>query len=349
MKITKTTLLEMLGEAGARYVIPVYQRAYSWTESQCDAFWDDAVQTARDRRPHYTGVSLYRLGRSEGAGRSLILVDGQQRLATATLLLAAMRDFVRDDDPGLADELNARYLTVETGEGRVPKIVLSRFDRPSMDAVVLGGEKPEGDRASALVHQTYDRYIGKLRRSGADPREVLRGLELFTIVMAQLEGEDKPQLVYESLNAKGSPLRVSDLVRNLLLTRVGKEEQRRLFELYWEPLEAAFDELEERVMEQRKTPIGVPPPRRRAKVEGVVFDAALHAWATRHIPRANMRTRTDMYGAFKKHLTGKLDMPLERVLESISATCLDFAGRIDSTYATTHIEWVMGKPEGFGG
>ena len=349
MKITKTTLLEMLGEAGARYVIPVYQRAYSWTESQCDAFWDDAVQTARDRRPHYTGVSLYRLGRSEGAGRSLILVDGQQRLATATLLLAAMRDFVRDDDPGLADELNARYLTVETGEGRVPKIVLSRFDRPSMDAVVLGGEKPEGDQASALVHQTYDRYIGKLRRSGADPREVLRGLDLFTIVMAQLEGEDKPQLVYESLNAKGSPLRVSDLVRNLLLTRVGKEEQRRLFELYWEPLEAAFDELEERVMEQRKTPIGVPPQRRRAKVEGVVFDAALHAWATRHIPRANMRTRTDMYGAFKKHLIGKLDMPLERVLESISATCLDFAGRIDSTYATTHIEWVMGKPEGFGG
>ena len=167
--------------------------------------------------------------------------------------------------------------------------------------------------------------------------------------MAQLEGEDKPQLVYESLNAKGSPLRVSDLVRNLLLTRVGKEEQRRLFELYWEPLEAAFDELEERVMEQRKTPIGVPPQRRRAKVEGVVFDAALHAWATRHIPRANMRTRTDMYGAFKKYLTGKLDMPLERVLESISATCLDFAGRIDSTYATTHIEWVMGKPEGFGG
>ena len=182
-----------------------------------------------------------------------------------------------------------------------------------------------------------------------DAPDVLRGLELFAIVMAQLEGEDKPQLVYESLNAKGSPLRVSDLVRNLLLTRVGKEEQRRLFELYWEPLETAFDELEERVMEQRKTPIGVPPQRRRAKVEGVVFDAALHAWATRHIPRANMRTRTDMYGAFKKHLTGKLDMPLERVLESISATCLDFAGRIDSTYATTHIEWVMGKPEGFGG
>ena len=137
-------------------------------------------------------------------------------------------------------------------------------------------------------------------------------------------------------------------MRNLLLTRVGKEEQRRLFELYWEPLENAFDELEERVMEKRKTPIGVPPQRRRAKVEGVVFDAALHAWATRHIPRANMRTRTDMYGAFKKYLTSK-DVPLERTLESISTTCLDFAGRIDSTYATTHIEWVMGKPEGFGG
>ena len=70
MKITKTTLLEMLGEAGASYVIPVYQRAYSWTESQCDAFWDDAVQTARDRRPHYTGVSLYRLGRSAASSSS---------------------------------------------------------------------------------------------------------------------------------------------------------------------------------------------------------------------------------------------------------------------------------------
>lgn len=349
MKITKTTLLEMLGAADAQYVIPVYQRAYSWTESQCDAFWDDAVQTAREGRPHYTGVSLYRPGRADGARRSLVLVDGQQRLATATLLLAAMRDSVREEDPGFADELNARYLMVETEGERAAKIVLSRFDRPSMDAVVLGGERPEGDRASALVHQTYDRYFGKLRRGEADAREVLRGLGLFTIVMAQLEGDDKPQLVYESLNAKGSPLRVSDLVRNLLLTRVGKEEQRRLFELYWEPLENAFDELEERVMEKRKTPIGVPPQRRRAKVEGVVFDAALHAWAVRHIPRANMRTRTDMYGAFKRHLTGKQDMPLERTLESISATCLDFAARIDSPYATTHIEWVMGKPEGFGG
>lgn len=348
MKITKTTLLEMLGDANVQYVIPVYQRAYSWTESQCDAFWDDAVQTARDDRPHYTGVSLYRLGKSDDACRSLILVDGQQRLATATLLLAAMRDFAREKDPALAAELDARYLMVEKEGSRVPKIVLSRFDRPSMDAVVLGGQKPEGDCASALVHQTYDRYASKLRRGGTEPREVLRGLGLFTIVMAQLEGEDKPQLVYESLNAKGSPLRVSDLVRNLLLTRVGKEEQRRLFELYWEPLENAFDELEERVMEKRKTPIGVPPQRRRAKVEGVVFDAALHAWATRHILRANMRTRTDMYGAFKKYLTSK-DVPLERTLESISTTCLDFAGRIDSTYATTHIEWVMGKPEGFGG
>ena len=348
MKITKTTLLEMLGDSDVQYVIPVYQRAYSWTESHCDAFWDDAVQTARDDRPHYTGVSLYRLGKSDGAGRNLILVDGQQRLATATLLLAAMRDFAREKDPALADELNARYLTVKREGASAPKIVLSRFDRPSMDAVMLGGQKPEGERASALVHQTYDRYINKLKRGGAEPREVLRGLSLFTIVMAQLEGEDKPQLVYESLNAKGSPLRVSDLVRNLLLTRVGKDEQRRLFELYWEPLENAFDELEERVMEKRKTPIGVPPQRRRAKVEGVVFDAALHAWATRHIPRANMRTRTDMYGAFKKYLTSK-DVPLERTLESISTTCLDFAGRIDSTYATTHIEWVMGKPEGFGG
>ena len=78
------------------------------------------------------------------------------------------------------------------------------------------------------------------------------------------------------------------------------------------------------------------------------------------IARELNTTRTPIYYYFenkqnlyeavvKKHLTGKLDMPLERVLESISATCLDFAGRIDSTYATTHIEWGMGKPEGFGG
>lgn len=349
MKIAKTTLLEMLGDEGAQFVIPVFQRAYSWTESQCDVFFDDAVQTAREGRPHYTGVTLYRPGRDDGGPRKLILVDGQQRLATATLLLAALRDFSREGDPALADELTRRYLTVDAEGERVPRIVLSRFDRLSMDAVIFGRERPSDDEASELVHRTHDRFLSKLRRAEADAQEVLRGLGLFTIVMARLEGEDKPQLIYESLNAKGSPLRVSDLVRNLLLTRAGKDEQRRLFELYWEPLENTFDELEERVMEKRKTPIGMPPQRRRAKVEGVVFDAALHAWATRHIPRANMRTRTDLYGAFKKHLTGKLDMPLERVLESISVTCLDFAARIDSTYATTHIEWVMGKPEGFGG
>ena len=86
MKIAKTTLLEMLGDEGAQFVIPVFQRAYSWTESRCDVFFDDAVQTAREGRPHYTGVTLYRPGRDDGGPRKLILVDGQQRLATATPL-----------------------------------------------------------------------------------------------------------------------------------------------------------------------------------------------------------------------------------------------------------------------
>lgn len=182
--ITKLeTLLDVLGTPNTQLVIPVYQRVYAWTEAQCNTLWEDVLQAGRTGSPHFAGTILYNV--EESGARRMDVVDGQQRLATVSLMIAALRDYLAGEGKRLSgmgpDELSRRYLEapaagVAGGASATPaagdaltfstcKLVLSRFDRETMSAVVYGAELPCEDELSKNVLANYQMFRDRMDAS----------------------------------------------------------------------------------------------------------------------------------------------------------------------------------------
>lgn len=347
MKTTQMKLIDALCNPDVQFVVPVYQRVYSWTQPHCEALIRDSLAAAIEKREHFVGTVLYRAAKTHGGVKELTLIDGQQRLATVALLAVAIRDAVGAKKNELPDWLE-RCILVELPDGPQPRVILSRPDRATFAAVMLGEELPDEESLSALVLENLEYFKAVLAEPDFNIDLLLQGLGRLTIVGAELDADDRPQLVFESLNAKGMPLKTSDLIRNLLLTQLDFEEQIRLFKEYWEPLEDRFDAIEAAEKAERKSKIGIPPQDRRVEWEGLALDAALHGWLVENSATARPSTRAGLYDAFKTHVSENPDMTLEELLTSINVYCNRFADEFDSPEAKEHINWAIGKPEGFG-
>ena len=367
MRTKQMRLIDALSDPGVQYVVPVYQRVYSWTQPHCEALLRDSLAAALEGRPHFVGTLLYRDAGERDGLRRLTLIDGQQRLATLALLVRVLRDRLTErgqDAPAWLDNC----LTVTPAVGAAskgaaasgvesapsdsavePKVVLSRPDRDTFAAVMLGREQADDAHISQLVLENRDYFASELADPDFDFDLLIEGLGRLTVVVAELDGGDRPQLVFESLNAKGMPLKTSDLIRNLLLTSLERDEQVRLFKQYWEPLEDRFDAIEAAEKEERKNKIGIPPQDRRVEWEGLALDAALHAWLVETSDSIRPSTRVGLYDAFKTYVVDHPELTLEQLLTSINERCSRFADDFDTTEARAHIDWAIGKPEGFGG
>jgi uncharacterized protein with ParB-like and HNH nuclease domain/predicted transport protein len=233
-----------------QFVIPVFQRDYSWTDGHCAQLWKDVVSIGRDSsdRGHFLGSFVYISTGDTSAGFTRwLLIDGQQRLTTLTLLLVALRDHIRetdwrgkDDDP-TPKRLDAYFLknVQEDGE-RFHKLVLRRRDRETLQALVDDTEMP--DRGSERVQDNYEFFREQLRSApGVSPDLVYRGVGRLMVVDVTLDrATDDPQLVFESLNSTGMDLSQSDLIRNFVLMRLQERDQTRLYENYWSKIERLF-------------------------------------------------------------------------------------------------------------
>lgn len=347
MQTKQMRLIDALADPEVRYVVPVYQRVYSWTQPHCEALLRDSMAAAAEGRPHFVGTVLYRAAGEAGGVREHTLIDGQQRLATLALLARALCDRMAGCGQEPPEWLR-QCVSMQVDGKTVPKVVLSRPDRSTFAAVVLGGELPEGDQPSAFVVENHTYFESVLAEPDFDIDLLLDGLGRLTMVVAELDGSDRPQLVFESLNAKGMPLKTSDLIRNLLLTRLDRGEQVRLFKEYWEPLEDRFDAIEEAEKAERKNKIGIPPSDRRVEWEGLALDAALHAWLVEESETARPATRAGLYDAFKNHVAEHPEITLEQLLTSINVRCNRFADEFETPDARVHIDWAIGKYDGFG-
>lgn len=230
-----------------QFVIPVFQRDYSWTEAQCEQLWNDVVRVA-DGGPdatHFLGSVVYAPTGDTSAGFTRwLLIDGQQRLTTLVILLAALRDHIAstdwkggEDDPTVA-RVEAYFLKNVQEEGaRQRKLVLRRFDQETLAALVDRTELPEN--ASERIRDNHEFFREQL--VDADPSAIYRGIGRLVVVDVTLDSRsDNPQLVFESLNSTGLDLSQADLIRNFILMRLKEKEQTRLYELYWNPIERLF-------------------------------------------------------------------------------------------------------------
>ena len=313
MKIKQVGMLDFMGQPGTRFAIPVFQRVYSWTARQCQDLWDDCLRAGQTGEPHFMGLVLY-IPDADGCG-VLDVIDGQQRLTTMSLLIAAAE----------RRDLTARCLQVfDRGGGAAPrcKLALTGEDAPTLAAVVGAGEMPE-EPASRIV-ENY--LLFKEKVDGLTDRGVLlRGLEALQVAAVELEPEDGPQYVFESLNSKGMPLCTADRVRNLIVATAAGDEQDALFEKVWLPLE-------ERAAAAKPL----------ASVTGLV-----HAWLAESYRSERIFDQSEVYGLFKRRLKDEFEGSLACLfadLETYATRYFSDPGMREEADASAEL-WVSGKPD----
>ena len=247
MKATEANFLEFL-KRSPQFVIPIYQRTYSWTERECGQLWEDILRTGgSDAIPaHFTGSIVYiEKGLYQVTSQSsLLVIDGQQRLTTVMLILEALGRHVGDGEPvdGFsAKKLRSYYLLNPLEEGeRGFKLLLTQTDKQSLLALMQ--QKPEPTESSLRISQNFAFFQEQVRSLEATGLALLcKGLAKLTIVdIALSRDQDNPQLIFESMNSTGRELSQADLIRNFILMGLEPTHQTRLYEEHWRPMEIAF-------------------------------------------------------------------------------------------------------------
>lgn len=246
MKATEAKLLSFL-QKSPQFVIPIYQRTYSWTEKQCRQLWDDILRAGSSDTiaVHFIGSIVYiEQGLSQVSHQApLLVIDGQQRLTTVMLLLEALARAIGDDEPvdGFsAAKLRHYYLSnpLESGD-RYFKLLLSQTDNASLKGIIKHTEPPK--EPSLRVTENFDLFTELLAGQKGDFAPVCRGLAKLVVVdIALSRDQDNPQLIFESLNSTGKELSQADLIRNYILMGLEPALQTRLYEDYWRPMELDF-------------------------------------------------------------------------------------------------------------
>lgn len=246
MKATEAKLLDFLKKS-PQFVIPIYQRTYSWTEKECRQLWDDIVRCGSSDKiaVHFVGSIVYvESGLSNVLLRApLLVIDGQQRLTTISLLLAAVAQAVGESEPldGFSQRKIKNYYLVdpeETGE-RHFKLLLSQTDKATLTALVSGGEPPQQPSLRVNANfESFKRWIGEYK---ADLATLCSGLAKLVVVdIALTRDQDNPQLIFESMNSTGKELSQADLIRNFILMGLEPVLQTKLYEQFWRPMEIDF-------------------------------------------------------------------------------------------------------------
>jgi len=242
MQASETKVRQLI-EGTKQYVVPLFQRPYSWSEKHWKTLWADVVDQSKheDGRPHFFGSIVTTPARSvpQGVGKFL-LIDGQQRLTTVQLFLAAIRDCAIElGENRLRERIDGQYLAnaYEEGDERL-KVLPTQEDRPAFRAILGHELVPQG-----RMRACYDYFQTRLGRLPADRLDAihLALVDRLSLVSITCDGDDNPQLIFESLNAKGEKLTPADLIRNFLLMRVHVGDQEKLFKAHWLPIQQALD------------------------------------------------------------------------------------------------------------
>jgi uncharacterized protein with ParB-like and HNH nuclease domain/predicted transport protein len=245
MKAVEAQLLGFIKKS-PQFIIPIYQRTYSWTERECRQLWDIVRSGSNEKiHVHFIGSIVYiESGLSQVTHQApLLVIDGQQRLTTVTLVLAALADAVGDTEPidGFSQRKLRNYYLVnpeETGD-RHFKLLLSQTDNPSLTAVVAGTEQPHEN--SIRVTENYALFKNLIKEGKVDLATICRGLAKLVVVDIALSREhDNPQLIFESMNSTGKELSQADLIRNFILMGLEPTLQTNLYKQFWRPMEVGF-------------------------------------------------------------------------------------------------------------
>ncbi|GAA9868600.1 hypothetical protein VN0644_08980 [Helicobacter pylori] len=245
MKADATPLLEFIKDNQKnQLVIPIYQRVYSWEKEQCKELWDDIVKTGGSDQieGHFIGSILYVLDGITHSDNTLLIIDGQQRLTTITLLLTALRDHLSDEVKH--KEIENHYLINSDKDGdKKFRLILSESDKDTLLSLIDKDRRKPSEPSLKIVEnfKLFEEWV-----SNTDKLEtIFKGLEKLMIVEIALEkGKDDPQLIFESMNSKGMELAQTDLIRNYIVMETEVEKWEGFYNKYWRAMEEDFKQNE---------------------------------------------------------------------------------------------------------
>ena len=287
MQAHESLLLPLLSNQAGRFVVPVYQRRYSWDEEQCAQLWEDIVLTGRGNgTPHFTGsiVTISNDVFDLSGVNPVLIIDGQQRITTITLLLIALYRYSKGHpDENLSfswGEIQDRGFLFDkyrSGDSHY-ELTLSEDDRDTLRSLVDNLVNPDvkilTDSQRLLENLAF--FEERLEAID-DPNVVWSGMQRLEVVYVALkQGADNPQLIFESMNSTGKQLSSADLIRNFIL--MGHVNQDNLYKTYWHPIEELLG----------------------TSTDDNVFDEFIRAYLT-CVNAPTVVNKSEVYSSFKRH------------------------------------------------
>ena len=241
MKGSASHLLEFLEGSRKRFIIPVYQRNYDWKQENCKQLFDDLVQVIREnKQSHFFGsIVSYAHLRDE-----VVLIDGQQRITTVSLILIAMinamkQGIMASEDSNLVDILQDTYIIDKyRKEERKVRLKPFRDDCNAFDRLIFNKEEDyvADSKVTHNYHYFYDRITNLKELTMDELYRAIDSLEIIDIVLEPEHGDD-PQLIFESLNSTGLDLTEADKIRNFILMGLKPDIQEKYYDDYWNKIE----------------------------------------------------------------------------------------------------------------
>ena len=239
MKASETSLQPVI-EGTKQYVVPLFQRTYSWDTKEWEMLWQDLIELCEDEDPrdHFIGsiVTMPTASVPQGIAKFL-LIDGQQRLTTIFILLALLRDAAKTSNGSmLSQEIEETLLTNRFKQGNdVWKLLPTQADRKAFIQLLEVGDVAQQTR----IAKAAAFFKRRLRSPEAPDLETLKKVIVDNLMLVSivLDPDDNPHLIFESLNAKGKPLSQADLIRNYFFMRIHVDDQEQLYEKSWEPMQ----------------------------------------------------------------------------------------------------------------
>lgn len=298
MKAVESNFFKFL-QGTKQFVIPIYQRTYSWSKPQCEQLWNDIVKAGTDESipGHFIGSVVYiEKGIYQVSSvNQLLVIDGQQRLTTLSLLLLALAKYFEEKE-GAGDKtkkklLNYYLLNSEEDATQKYKLYLTQTDKETYFSFLEENDLPKD--FSPRIVENYKFFEESIKKSNLDPEEILNGIHKLFIVDVSLDRNyDNPQLIFESLNSTGLDLSQADLIRNYILMGQEPKLQEELYKKYWFPMEQSY-----------------------GYEYNSYFDRFMRDFLT--IKTGSIPVMRDVYKEFKKYLISKRDVSMTDIVKEI--------------------------------
>ncbi|MGL2797183.1 GmrSD restriction endonuclease domain-containing protein [Helicobacter pylori] len=253
MKADAIKLLDFIGKSQEKqFVIPIYQRVYSWEKEQCKQLWDDIIKTGGNDQMngHFIGSIVYvQDDICTTSHNELLTIDGQQRLTTITLLLTALRDHLNDEDEFLKkfshQKIQNRYLINSDKDGdKKFRLILSESDKDTLLSLIDENRRKPSEPSSKIM-ENFKLFEEWIRKNTNQLETIFKGLDKLMVVEISLgRDKDNPQLIFESMNSTGKDLTQTDLIKNYILMGLDPEKQKIFYKKYWRAMEEDFKQNE---------------------------------------------------------------------------------------------------------